>query len=100
MLTKEKIISVLEAHKREIKSYGVKKIILFGSYAQDRAKKESDLDFLVEFKLGRGLYDDYVHLKLFLENIFKKEVDLIKPNLIREELKSEILEGKQIAAQI
>ena len=49
---------------------------------------------------GRGLYDDYVHLKLFLKNIFKKEIDLIKPNLIREELKSEILEGKQIAAQI
>ena len=100
MLTEEKIISLLEAHKREIKSYGVKKIILFGSYAQDRAKKESDLDFLVEFMPGRGLYDDYVHLKLFLKNIFKKEIDLIKPNLIREELKSEILEGKQIAAQI
>ncbi len=100
MLTKNKIISELEAHKNEIRSYGVKEITLFGSYAQERAKKESDLDFLVVFELGRGLYDDYVNLKSFLRSIFKKEIDLIKPNLIREELKKEILEGRQIAAQI
>ena len=100
MLTKEKIIEEIEKNKDQIRQFGVKKLSLFGSYAYDKAKEDSDLDFLVEFKEGRGLFDDYVGLLQFLENIFKKKIDLGEPRLIREELKEEILGGIKIEAEI
>ena len=100
MLTKEQIIKKIEQNKDTIRSFGVTKLTLIGSYAYEKASKDSDIDFLVEFKKGRGLFDDYVHLLHFLEDLFKKEIDLVKPSLIREELKSSILEGVKVEAQI
>ena len=100
LLTKKEIIQKLEQNKDKIKSFGVKKIILFGSYASGKAKSESDLDFLVEFEKNRGLFDDYIKLLHLLEDLFKKEVDLGEEHLLREELKPYILGGKKIEARI
>ncbi len=100
VLTKKEIILKLEQNKDKIKSFGVKKITLFGSYASGKAKTESDLDFLIDFEKGRGLFDDYVRLLHFLEDLFGKEVDLGEEHLLREELKPYILGGKKIEARI
>lgn len=100
MLTKEKIIESIEQHKESIRSFGVKRLALFGSYANDKAGKQSDIDFLVEFEQGRGLFDDYTHLLHLLRELFGTEIDLIKPSVVRDELKASILEGTQIEAQI
>ena len=90
----------IEQNKSTVRSFGVTKLTLIGSYARNEAKKNSDIDFLVEFSPGRGLFDDFVHLLQFMEDLFEKEIDLVKPALIREELKEEILGGTQIEAQI
>jgi len=100
MLTKEVIIQKLEQNKIKIRSFGVSKLALFGSYARDEQKNKSDIDLLVEFEKGRGLFDDYIKLLHFLEDLFGKEVDLGEPALIREELKSYILEGVKVEARI
>ena len=100
MLKAESIIKKIEQNKKIIKSFGVKKLILFGSYARNEAKADSDIDFLVEFEKGRGLFDDFIHLQHFLEDLFGKEIDLGKPSLVREELRENILGGKLIEAQI
>lgn len=97
-LTKEEILETIEKNKTFIKNCNVKSLILFGSYARDEQKENSDIDLLVEF----SKYDIDNHLKLlnFLENKFNKKVDLVKPNIIREELKEDILGGTQHAAKI
>lgn len=100
MITKEKIIKEIEENKEKIKSFGVTKLVLFGSYASDMAKENSDIDFLVEFKKGRGLFDDYIHLLQFLRGLFNKEIDLGEKKLLREELKPYILGGDKIEARI
>ena len=92
MLMKKEIMKIIEKNKNKIKNFGAKKLILIGSYARDEATKNSDIDFLVEFKKGRGLFDDYVHLRQLLENILKQKIDLGERHLIREELKESILE--------
>ena len=100
MLTKKEILQKLQQQKKRIRSFGVKRLIIFGSYATATAKAGSDIDFIVEFLPGRGLYDDYVQLLQFLRGLFGKEVDLVKSGIIREELKSSIFEGMHIEAQI
>ncbi len=91
-LTKKEILKILTENSFEIKKLGVKKLILFGSYATNKQTKKSDIDFLVEYEIGRGLFKDSIRLFHLLEKkLFNKQIDLIKTNLIRDELKTEIL---------
>jgi len=100
-LTKEIILQKISENKAEIKKFGVKKLILFGSYARDEQTEDSDIDFLVEFEKGREKnVDDYLELLFFLEDTFSKKIDLVKPELIRDFLKSSILGGIQHEAKI
>ncbi len=100
MLTKETIIAKIGQNKAAIKAFGVKRLVLFGSYASGEAHNASDIDFLVEFSKGRGLFDDFVHLLHFLEDIFGKKIDLGEEHLLREELRNNILGGSKVEAVI
>ncbi len=98
-ITKEEIVSKLEENRTYLRSIGVKKLTLIGSYARGEATDKSDIDLLVEFEIGRGLCDDYMCLLHFLQDLFDKEVDLAEASLLRDELKSDILEGARIECQ-
>ena len=48
---------------------------LFGSIVRGNTKPDSDIDLLVELPKGKSLFD-LVELKLTLENLLKKNVDI------------------------
>ena len=77
------ILKTLQAHKREIKILGVKKIGLFGSAARG-SKKFNDLDFIVTF--DKPTFDNYMDLKFFLEKLFNKKVDLVTEKSLKPAL--------------
>jgi predicted nucleotidyltransferase len=54
-------------------------------------KKYSDIDIVVEFRDGYKTFDNYMELKLFLENILKTKIYLVLKTVIRDELKERIL---------
>ena len=83
---KEKVIPVLKENK-------VAKAGLFGSYARGEQKKNSDVDILVEINDNRSL-TEIIGLKLLLEKILKRKVDLVEYNTIRKELKDSILNNQ------
>ncbi|MFT4244152.1 MAG: nucleotidyltransferase family protein [Candidatus Woesearchaeota archaeon] len=99
-LNKEIILKTLHEHRDLIRKFGVKKLILFGSYARDEQKETSDIDFLVEFGEGKYNIDNHLGLLYLLENLFNKKIDLVKPHLVRSELKDDILGGIQHVAEI
>lgn len=99
-LNKDMILLLINKNRLKIKKYGVKKIYLFGSYARDEQTDSSDIDFIVEFSEKRGLFNDYMGLSFFLEDLFNKKVDLIKPNLVKDSIKDEILNGVKYEAKI
>ncbi|NVM53507.1 MAG: nucleotidyltransferase family protein [Candidatus Helarchaeota archaeon] len=73
--------------------YGAKKIAIFGSYASGKAKPESDIDILVEFKEIKSLLD-LVKIERELSEELTIKVDLlteksISPYLI-EGIKKEL----------
>ena len=74
-LNKDIILTTLEKHQNKLKTYGVKKIGLFGSYARGEQKRGSDIDILVEF--DHPTFDNYMDLKFFLEDTFKRKIDLV-----------------------
>ena len=47
--TKTELLQLLKTNADAIKSFGVEKLGLFGSFRHDKATPKSDVDFLVDF---------------------------------------------------
>jgi predicted nucleotidyltransferase len=63
-----------------IRSFGVKRLGLFGSFARNTGfHSESDVDLLVEFESGKKSYDNFIDLALYLEELLARKVELVTP---------------------
>jgi len=81
---KPKIIKILKKNK-------VKKAGIFGSYARGEQKKNSDIDILVEIGDKKISLLDFIELKLKLEDILKRKIDLVEYSAIKPLIKERIL---------
>ena len=90
----EKIYTIEEIKmilKKTLEDKPVYKVILFGSYAKNKATKNSDLDFILDTKetlMGFKLYS----LITKIEDSFSKNIDAFE--------KSEIIENSKIDKEI
>ena len=98
VLSKESIKQALVDNRKTLRKYGVKRIGLFGSYVRGTATAASDIDFLVE--LERLTFRDYMGLALFLEDLFKKDVDLVTATSIKPRLKPYIEKEIEYVSQL
>jgi len=83
-MTKEYLLNYLYA-KKELyaKKYHLKRVILFGSYATERATSESDLDLAYELEVGYDIgYADFLSLNDELEADLNLKVDLVNVDKI------------------
>jgi len=83
---KSKIIKIL-------KKYKIKRAGLFGSYSRGEQKKGSDIDILIEPTKEMSLLD-ISGLKIELEDILKRKVDIVSYRYIHPYLKDEILKNE------
>lgn len=75
-MSRTSILKYLKEHCSEFQDkYHVEKIGLFGSYARDEAKPDSDIDIFVRMK--PSLFD-MVAIKEQIENDLNKKVDIIR----------------------
>jgi len=81
---KKKIVPLLKKNK-------VKKAGIFGSYARGENKENSDIDFLIEITNKNFSLLDLVKLKILMEKILKKKVDLIEYSTIHPMIKKSAL---------
>jgi len=77
--TKKKALSLIEENQDRIKALGVKKLGLFGSFVRGEPRVESDVDLLVEFEPSKKTFDNFIQLSFFLEEVFKRRVELVTP---------------------
>lgn len=85
-------MELLKRHEAEIKSkFGVSKIGIFGSFARGEETEGSDIDVLVEFKVGYKTFDNYMDLKFFLQDLFGRNIDLVTVQALKPQLKEDIL---------
>ncbi len=81
---KTKIVPILKKHE-------VKRASVFGSFARGEAKKKSDVDLLIEYKGKHKSLWDLVELKLELEEVLKRTVDILTYKSIYWRLRERIL---------
>ncbi len=78
MYTRKTIEDILGANRAHLASeYGLKRVGLFGSYAKNAAKTDSDIDLIVELDRPLGL--KFVELAEELERLLGRKVDLLTP---------------------
>ena len=83
-------VQLLSARMPEIRRrFGVRELAIFGSVARNEARSDSDLDVLVEFA-ERPTFDNYMGLKLHLEELFAADVDLAIRSDLRPSLRPRI----------
>lgn len=92
---KASFYQLLQSSKEIIKSFGVKRLGLFGSFVKDKVTDDSDVDILVEFHEGQKNYDNFYNLGAFLEQKCGRKVELITPMSLSNFIGSHILKGAE-----
>ncbi|PID90882.1 MAG: hypothetical protein CSA97_00615 [Bacteroidetes bacterium] len=73
-----------------LKTHGVKRAGLFGSYVRGEQTPSSDIDILIELPPGYDAFD-YLALKYELEDLLGRSVDLVCYRSIKPHLRKYIL---------
>ena len=75
--TKQQVIDLLKENREKLKSFGVKRVGLFGSFVTDNQSSNSDIDLLVDFDKSKKSFRNFMGTIDFTENIFGRKVDLL-----------------------
>ena len=89
--TKAELMSLIETHEKELRIVGVRKLGLSGSFARGEQKVDSDVDVLVEFDPGQKKFDNFMGLSFFLEDLFKRPVELVTAESLAPRIRPRIL---------
>jgi uncharacterized protein len=97
---KTDLFSLLAKHQAELKSFGVRRWGVFGSFASGLQNDQSDIDILVEFEKGMKSFDNFMHLASFLEQQIGRRVELVTPESLSPHIGPHILREVEYASSI
>ncbi len=90
-MSRDEVLALLRAHKTTLaQRYGVTDLVLFGSFARNRAGDDSDVDILVRFD-GPVDWRRYFGAQFYLEDLFGRPVDLATDATLRAELRPYVM---------
>ena len=82
MKTKAEILEILQKEKPElVRRYGVTRLALFGSYARDDQREESDVDIMVDVEPSIGL--GFVELADRIEEVLGVRTEVVSRRAIK-----------------
>jgi len=93
MKTKDQILTFLVQNRKLFRDkFHIVRIGLFGSYAREEQKPNSDIDLLVEFEENtQDLYELKIQLKEFFQIQLGIDVDICREKYIKPRLKNSII---------
>lgn len=71
------VLERIREAEAEIRSLGVRRLALFGSFVRSQARPDSDVDLLVEFAPGEKNFDRFTRLFDLLEERLARRVELV-----------------------
>jgi uncharacterized protein len=97
MTTLDHVLSLIRSRRDELKDLGVSSVGVFGSVARGDDRPDSDVDVLIEFGRPADLFD-LVRVKMLLESILNRRVDVVTPGAIRPQHRDAIYRDLKRAA--
>jgi uncharacterized protein len=90
-MQRAEVLERIARHAEELRTqHGVAALSVFGSFARDEARPDSDIDLLVEFNRPVGLFA-FGRLQDRLSEILGRRVDLATPASLHRSLRDRIL---------
>ncbi len=89
--TKSDVLSRLRQQENRLRSLGVSRLGLFGSFAREEQVPASDVDFLLEFEPGRKSFDNFMRIAFLLEEVLERPVELVTTEALSPHLGPRIL---------
>ncbi len=92
MRSLQEVVEILNRHKDELrKKYKIKRIRIFGSYAEGTQRKSSDIDVIVDFE-ELPTFIEFMRIQEELEKLLNVKVDLLTEEEISPFIKPYIKE--------
>ncbi len=88
-MKRDEVLAIIEKHREQLQTMGVKSLDLFGSVARNEAREDSDVDFFVEFNREVGLFE-LIKVKLYLQDIIGRSVDIGTLDTLRDNLREPV----------
>ncbi len=89
-MNRQVILERLNAEAPSLRrKYGFRSLAVFGSMARGDDHEGSDVDILVRFE-DKTTFDNFMGLKLDLEDLLGRRVDLLTPKCLRPDMEAEI----------
>ena len=79
--------SNIELIRNYFRTRPVLRAYLFGSYVRDEADLKSDIDILVDLDYSQRIGLQFIQMKIDLENLLNKKVDLVSSNGLSKYIK-------------
>lgn len=95
-MNRAEVLRRLAGDRKRLKRLGVTRIALFGSFARDEARPDSDVDLLVVFDHPVGLFE-FMDVQTHLSTLLGRRVDLATSDMLHESMRETIL-GEAIDA--
>ena len=95
-------MELIKKHRNKLialcKKYEVSELYVFGSVLTKQFNKESDIDFLVRFGDVElyNYFDNYMDFKESLEDLFKRKVDLLEIQTLRNPILKRSIDKNKI----
>lgn len=79
------IVKNIDSLNKACQEYNVSELYIFGSVLTNDFSRKSDIDFLVTFGTvePHDYFDNFVDFKDTLENIYKRKIDLVESQAIK-----------------
>ena len=90
MEREELLQTVRDALPEMMARYGILHLDLFGSFARNEGRPESDVDFLVTFR-GEPTFARYMGLKEDLEMLLDRNVDLVPIDGLKPRIRDSVI---------
>ncbi|MFL6193081.1 MAG: nucleotidyltransferase family protein [Thermoanaerobaculia bacterium] len=92
---RQEILRRIQGHGEEIRSLGVERLGLFGSFVRGEQGPQSDVDLLVRFRPEKKNFDNFMELAFLLEDLLQRKVELVTPESLSPYLGPHILDEAQ-----
>jgi predicted nucleotidyltransferase len=94
---KDRVLKLIGENRSAIKSLGVRRLGLFGSFVRDEQNDRSDVDLIVEFEPDKKSFDNFVQLAYLLEDLLGRRVELVTPESLSPYIGPRILKEVEYA---
>lgn len=95
---KSMLLSALVENKQKIRSFGVSRLGIFGSFITGKLSPDSDVDLLVEFEPQQKNYDNFMDLSFYLEDLLGRKIELVTPQGLSKHIGPHILKQAEYVA--